>query len=270
MRTLLRVVVGIVALVVIAVVVVAFSLDRIVKSAVQDEATKSLALKTTLDRAHVSLTGGKVDLRGLKIASPAGFSAPSMLEVGGIAVAIRYDQLRADPKQIESLTIDAPKLIIEQSHGVLNFRKAEQMMPKSEPSKKPMKLVIDTLEVRNADVVIEPGLPGLSRQINVRVPSLTLKNVGRSGNGAAIHDVAMQVISALAERAAQSGGVPAELKGLLHLNVAATAASMRNEAVKRVGEAVPGQLQKDLLNRFGNPGGAQPSGRAPSPPPRGQ
>jgi hypothetical protein len=270
MKMLLRVVIGVVALVVIAVVVVAFSLDRIVKSAVETEATKSLALKTTLDGAHVSLTGGKVDLRALRIASPAGFSAPSMFDVGRIGVAIQYGQLRADPKRIESLTIDAPKLTIEQSQGGLNFRKAEQGMPKSEPSKKPMKLVIDTLEVRNADVVILPGLPGLSREVNVHVPSLTLKNVGRSGNGAAIRDVAMQVISALAERAAQSGGIPAELKGLLHLNVAATAASMGNEAVKRVGEAAPGQLEKGLLDRFGNPGGSQPSGRAPPPAPRRQ
>ena len=122
--------------------------------------------------------------------------------------------------------------------------------------------------LNGADVVILPGLPGLSREINVHVPSLTLKNVGRSGNGAAIHDVAMQVITALAERAAQSGGIPAELKGLLHLNVAATAASVGNEAVKRVGEAVPGQLGKDLLNNFGNPGGSQPSGRTPSSSPR--
>ena len=195
----------------IAVVVVGLNVDRLVKAAVETEATKSLGLN--------------------------------------------------------------PKLTIEQAHGVLNFRKAEQMMPRSEPSKKPMMLVIDKLEVRNADVVILPGLPGLSQQVNVHVPSVMLKDVGRgkgAQNGAAIREVAMQVIGALAERAAQSPGIPAPLKALLHLNVGATAASMGNDTVKRIGEAVPGQLGNDLLNEFGGLGGSQPTGRAPSPRPRGQ
>jgi hypothetical protein len=268
MRLLLRIVLGVLALVVVAVVVVTLNLDRIVKNEVESEATKSLNLKTTLESAHVSLTGGKVELRGLRIASPPGFSAPSMLEVGSVGVAIRYSELRANPKHVESITIDAPKLMIEQSGGAVNFRKAAQMMPKSEPSQNPMKLVIDTLDVRDAQVIVRPGLPGLEKEVNVAVPTLTMKDIGRgkgAQNGAAIRDVAMQVIGALAEHAAQSGALPAELKGLLHLNVGAAAAAVGSDAVKRIGDAVPGQLGGKLLQQFGGSGDAQPSGRTPPP-----
>jgi hypothetical protein len=287
MRLLLRVVLAIVALVVVAIVVVALSLDHIVKSAVESEATKSLGLKTTLDGAHVSLTGGTLDLRGLKIASPPGFSAPSMLEVGNIGVAIRYSELRANPHHVDQITIAAPKLTIEQSGGALNFRKAEQMMPRSQPSKNPMMLVIDELDARDGQVVVRPGLPGLQQEVTVPVPSLSMKDIGRgkgAQNGAAIRDVAMQVITALAEHAAQSGALPAELKGLLHLNVSATAAALGGEALKHLGEAVPGQLGKalpgdlgkqvpgnvgnQLLQQFTGSGNAQPSGRAPATAPR--
>jgi uncharacterized protein involved in outer membrane biogenesis len=279
MRLLLRAVVGILVLVVIAIVVVAFSLDHIVKSTVESEATKSLGLKTTLDGAHVSLTGGTVELRGLRIASPPGFSTPTMLEVGRIGVAIRYSELRANPHHVESIAIDAPKLTVEQSGGALNFRKAEQLMPKSKPSENPMKLVIDRLDLRDGQVIVRPGLPGLQQQVTVAVPSLAMKDIGRgkgAQNGAAIRDVALQVISALAEHAAQSGNLPAELKGLLHLNVNATAAALGSEALKHVGEAVPGQLGKSipgnvgnqLLQQFTGSGSAQPSGRAPATAPR--
>jgi hypothetical protein len=215
----------------------------------------------------------------LRIASPAGFSAPSMLEVGGIAIAIRYSELRANPHHIESIAIDAPKLTIEQSGGALNFRKAEQMMPKSQPSKNPMKLVIDKLDLRDGQVLVRPGLPGLQQEANVAVPSLEMKDIGRgkgAQNGAALRDVVMQVITALAEHAAQSGALPAELKGLLHLNVGATAAALGGDALKHVGEAVPGSLGKaipgnvgnQLLQQFNGSGNAQPSGRAPATTPR--
>jgi hypothetical protein len=81
------------------------------------------------------------------------------------------------------------------------------------------------------------------------VPSLSMKDVGSgrgSKNGAAIKDVTMQVISALAGKAAQSDQLPAELKALLHLNTAEIATALGAEAAKQVGAAIPGQLGQKL------------------------
>jgi hypothetical protein len=195
-----------------------------------------------------------------------------MLELGSIGVAIHYSELRANPKRVDSITIDAPKLTIEQAGGVLNFRKAEQMMPKSPPSKNPIKLVIDKLDMRNGQVIVKPGVPGLQKEVNVAVPALTMKDIGRgkgAQNGAAIRDVAMQVIAALAEHAAQTGMLPADLKGLLHLNVGAAAAKVGSEALKHVEQSVPGgEVGGKLLQQFTGSGSSQPAGRAPATPKR--
>src|SRR6266516_2695917 len=59
-------------------VVIYVYLDPIVKRTVEKQATAQLNLKTELDRAHVSLFGGQVDLNQLRIASPQGFQAPQM------------------------------------------------------------------------------------------------------------------------------------------------------------------------------------------------
>jgi hypothetical protein len=64
---------------------------------------------------------------------------------------------------VESLTLDKPRLVIEQSNGAINFRKAMDLMPAHahESSSLPIKLIIDELKVLDAQVVIHPGLPGV-------------------------------------------------------------------------------------------------------------
>jgi hypothetical protein len=249
MKLLTRGVVVLLALVVVAIGAIWFSLGHIVRKAVETEGTRSLRLATTLDLATVSLIGGKLGLHGLAIASPRGFSAAKMLEAGKVGVNVRYGELRKEPIHVQALTIDKPRLVIEQSGGALNFRKAMELLPASDPDKPPMKLVIDRLDVKDAQVVVRPGLPGLEHEIVVPVPALTLKGVGHgegAHNGAAIKEVAMQVIGALAAKAAEADGVPGELKALLHLNVAQLAGQLGGEAARNIASALPGDLGKKL------------------------
>jgi hypothetical protein len=259
MRPFRRAILVLCSLLLLAGGITVFGLDGILKRTIQTEATKSLKLRTTLRRAHLSLLGGKLDLKGLRIASPPGFSAPDMLELGAIDVAVKYDQLRKDPIHVESLTIDRPKFVIEQSHGSLNFRKAIDRMPTSQGSSsgKPMKLVIDQVNVRDAQVIIRPGLPGMGQEITVSVPSITLKNVGSGGgsqNGAAIKDVASEVIAALAGSAAKAGSLPAALTAMLHLNVGQVAGKLGADAQKEISAAIPGGLS-NISKVVANPQG---------------
>ena len=243
MRTMWRTVL---ALLLIAGVIAYLGLDRLLKRAVETQSTDSLKLTTMLQRAHLSVFGGKLHLNRLQIASPRGFSAPQMLELGDVDLAVRYGELRKDPIHVQSLRIDKPRLIIEQSNGALNFKKAVDGMPPHGSSQKPVKLVIDELEMRDAQVVIHPGLPGLREEINVLVPSIALKNVGSgsgSQNGAAIKDIAMVVIAALAKSAAESGDLPPEVKGILQLNAGQIAA------------AIPGELGNSLSKVASDPQG---------------
>jgi hypothetical protein len=252
-----RVVLILVPALVLAGAGVFLSLDRILKSTVEKQSTQSLGLSTTLNGAHLSLLGGKVNLSHLRIASPRGFSAPQMFELGDTALSVRYGQLRKDPIHVDSLTLDQPRLVIEQSNGAINFRKAMDQVPAHESSpSQPIKLIIDELKVLNSQVVIHPGLPGVPEEIVVPVPSISLRNIGSgsgSQNGAAIKDVAMQVIAALAGSAAESGALPAELKALLHLNVGAVAAKLGAEAQKRIAAAIPGELGNKLSKVVADP-----------------
>src|SRR4051812_8061610 len=165
MSRLRRIALVIVSVLIVAGVAVYFSLDRIVKTEVEKQASSSLRLNTTLESARLSLFGGKLDLNQLRIASPKGFSAPHILELGTVGLAVEYGQLHKDPIHVHSVMLDQPKLVIEQSGGAVNFRKAMELMPASDPSSRPVKLIIDELKIEQAQVIIHPGLPGVREEI---------------------------------------------------------------------------------------------------------
>lgn len=260
MKIIRRIVLAVILVIVIVVIAIILNLDRVVKRTVESQASSSLNLKTTLNSASLSLLGGKLNLHQLDIASPQDFPAPHMLELGDTNVAVSYGQLRQEPVHVESLVLKKPKLVIEQQGGILNFKKAMDQMPPSESSaeKKPLKLVIDDLKVEDADVVVRPGagIPGVPQEITVPVPSLELKNVGTgegSQNGAAVKDVVMQVVTALAAKASESGSIPAELKALLHANLGDVLNKLGGEAQKRIAAALPGELGQKLSEAMKDP-----------------
>jgi uncharacterized protein involved in outer membrane biogenesis len=265
MKLIRRLIYLVFLLVVVAGVVVFMGLDRIIRSAVQTEATSSLNLQTTLGGAALSLFGGKLGLHDLEIASPEGYTAPHMMEVGDTNVAVSYGQLRGTPVHINSITIDKPKVVIEQKDGVFNFKKAMDQMPKSaapapQPSSsaksEPLRLIIDELKVTDAQVVIRPNLAGMTGDITVPVSSLTMKNIGSgdgSQNGAAVKDVVMQVISALAASASSGNGVPNQLKGLLQANVGQVMSNFGPEVQKQITSLVPGDAGQAISQAVKDP-----------------
>src|SRR4051794_34872838 len=104
---------GVVVIVLVAAAIVWLNLNRIVRSTVESKSSESLNQKTTLGSANVSLFGGKVGLHNFQIASPAGFTAPHLMELGGVDVGVKLGELRGDPVRISSIAINDPKMVIE-------------------------------------------------------------------------------------------------------------------------------------------------------------
>ncbi len=254
MKSIRRILLVLAVLLIIAGVAVYLYLDRIVKVAVERQSTSSLNLITTLDSAHLGLTGGHVNLNQLQIASPQGFTAPHMFQMGQLGVDVNYGQLRSDPVRIKKILIDAPKFVIEQVGGKMNFKAVMDQMPKTDDTK-PMKVIIDELSVNNATVTLHLGnLPGLGdmKPIDVTVPSITLKNIGNADNaqnGAAIKDVVMQVATALAGKAGDAANLPDQFKSILQNNLNEVAGKLGAEFNKQLAgitTQVQGQIQGQL------------------------
>jgi hypothetical protein len=120
-------------------------------------------------------------------------------------------------------------------------------MPKRDPASgqqgdgtraddEPIRVIIDKLRVEDATVLLRPGLPGLSQELKVNVPTLELHDVGSgegNKNGAAIKEVVVLLLTNLAQKGAEGSNIDA-LKGQLA------------DAVKNVEQQARAELQKRL------------------------
>src|SRR5947209_10988082 len=154
MRLFRRITLAVVLLIIIALVILYFNLNRIIKHTIEVQSSDSLNLQTQLGSARLAIFGGNFSMNDLQIASPQGFSAPKILQLDKGAVQVSYGQLRSDPIHIKSLTLRKPLVAIEQSNGKFNFQVVQEQLPKSDPNAQPIKVIIDELKIEDATVVL--------------------------------------------------------------------------------------------------------------------
>ena len=266
------VVIVVILLVVIGVAVVLMNLNSIIRSTVESQGTAQLQVPTKLGGVNLSLLGGDLALNDFSIGSPKGFNAPQMLALGKAHVAVSYSDLRGDPVKVGKIELEKPKLVIEQSGMNLNFKALMDQLPKGEPQpaptpqgeSKPLKLIIDTINIKGAQVQFLTSIPGAN--ITIDVPDIALEKVGTgdgSQNGAAVKDVVMLVVTSIAAKAADSDKIPAELKPILQGNLAATVTQLKGKA-QEIAEQQLGKVTDKLGENVGKTAGDVLHGKTPT------
>jgi len=233
-----------------------FYRNRLIRSAVETNASSSLGVKTTLGSANLGLFGGTLSLGNLNIGSPSGYSAPQMFTLGELGLGVDYGGLRKDPIHVSKITIDKPKAVLEYVNGKFNFQALMDQMgggqQKTPDNKEPVKLIIDELMVK--DAAVEVHAPMIPSAITVNIPTVTLKQVGNGDgaqNGAAIKDVVGATMSALAASAANSPQLKdfGQLNQILRDQAQQAMAKVQKELgqqVQAMTSQVTGELNKAL------------------------
>ena len=259
-------------LLVIGVVVLIYaSLDHLVKSVVETQGTKQLTVPLTLDGVSLGLIHGSISLSNLAMGSPQGFTSPKMLSVGGLSVDTGgISNLRNKPIRLSQIRIDSPTLVIEQSGGKLNFKQLMDNLPQTPSDKTPAsqspsdetKLIIDDMAVNNSHVIIRAGIPGMSKDIDIPLLAVDVKNVGNAdgaANGVAVRDVVTTLINEMTKGALNSEKLPPEVKILLTGNLADIQGKLAGSAQDRL-TALTGKIKipanvNGLLNNALNKNG---------------
>jgi hypothetical protein len=254
------VVVAVVVLIAAAALAVNFALDSIVRSRIEANATESLKLKTTLSGAKLSLLHGTLGLTNLQVESPDKFGAESLLSLSSASAGVSYGELRGDPIKIDQITISDPSLVVEFSTRVMKLNLqvlAENLKQNpSQPASEPVHVVIKNLRIENPQIVIWPGVPGLTRTEDLAVPlgSIELHDIGSgpgAQNGAAIKDVAMQVITAITAKAADSDKVPEPVRRVLALQARDLGQLLGAEFDKQM-QGISKTVQQKIQEKVGN------------------
>lgn len=186
-KVLVRVVIGVVALVVIVLLAALFFIDSLVKTAVEKGGTAAAGVPVTLSSADVKLGSSGLDLSGFAIQNPPRFRKEPFLGFGKAHAALDESSIFSDAMVIDELTIEDVTINLEHTDGKTNFgsildhlgaRGGEK--PK-EPNAKPRTLIVKRILVTNVKAFVH--MPGLAESsAGVTVPRIELKDFRSDGS----------------------------------------------------------------------------------------
>lgn len=206
----------VVILLVLAVVGI-FLLDGLLRRGVEFAGSAALGVPTTLQKAHISLLRGRLQMEQLIVGNPPGFQTPYFLALKGLDVQVTLGSLARDVVEIPHLTLSGLELYLEKdAQGRANYqtifqglKSSEAPPPQPQPSAKPgKKFVIRELVLRDLTVhahAIGPG--GIIQPAPIRIDEIVLHDVGTAGDMRLIEVTGVVVKGVLASAVAVGAGV---------------------------------------------------------------
>lgn len=201
----------IVLVVVVGILILFASIDRLAKSAIEYGGTYALGVPTTLDKASIGVFSGKFGLSRLQIANPQGFKSESFLKLETGATSLSIGSLLKDKIEVQQLTLSDMELNLERDKGSTNYAKILDNLARFESSEKKeggKGFVVREIAIRN--VAVRVGLVpvvGDMTSFTVKIPEIILKDVGSdSKTGVLIADLTGIVLKAVLTSAIEKGG----------------------------------------------------------------
>ncbi|MBN2645665.1 MAG: AsmA family protein [Desulfuromonadaceae bacterium] len=271
MKTLVKLVLGLLLLIAIAAGVGIYYLDNIAKQAIEYGGNKALGVTTTLNDIHIDLLGGQTSLRQLQIANPSGFTAPNFMTLESSQFALDLASLSSDTVIIPLVEFRGLKLNIEQQQQKSNIKsllkKPSQLTAQSKtaspsPTEKPSsagskKFILKLVRLEDISVAAEISALGSKvSKLQLTLPTIELRNIGQQQGGLPLETIIQQLITAILNAtSSQSGALAPLISGVLQgeLNLEAVKAGAVQQATSELERA-----QKRLLEKQNLPAGSDP------------
>ncbi len=276
MKALLKLIIGLLVVVVIAVGGAYFYLDSIAKKAVERGGEMALGVPTTLDNIHISLLGGEASLSGLRIANPAGFSAQTFMGLGQGDAAVSLNSLLSDTIVVPRVRLSNIQVNLEQNGQKNNIQpllaRAKSMSgqgqgKKAQPaasSESGKKFIIEYFSLNDVQVNADLKVLGETSKVNMVLPQIELRNLGSDEGGLPMPELIQKVVQAVLSAAQNSSGqfspalaqlLSGQLNGLdgVKTEVVGKAKAEVEKAVKQLQDKVnlPPDAEKALGEKAG-------------------
>lgn len=112
-KKLLIVAIALVVLLVVAVVAIGSSLDKIIKQAVERAGPAITKVDVTLEQVQLSLLNGEGSLHGFSLGNPEGYTSPTSMEFALASISLQPSSLMGDKVVIRHVRLDAPVITFE-------------------------------------------------------------------------------------------------------------------------------------------------------------
>ena len=268
MKALLRIVLVLVVLLIVVGVVGYIWIDSIAKAAIEKGGTYALGVDTTVADVSLSPIGGTMKIEGLKVANPAGFQGPHLMQSGTFDLAMVAGSLLDDTIQVNKFELDGLSLSIEQTLQKNNISvildNLKRFESDDEPSeKKPSerkrekddgkKVKIDLITIRNVEATFR--LP-VGNPVTVKVPEVKVKDVtSDNAEGVAVSELIARVLPVVLARVLEQGKgiIPGDLLNTLNGDLNGLAAAVGGQLQQLVTNA-QGDMRKAVADKLGKAG----------------
>jgi hypothetical protein len=261
MKILVRILIGLVALLLVLGLAAFFFLDSIVRGAVEKGGAHATGTQVTLDKADFALTSGKLDLGGLAIQNPEGFKQEPCFSAKTIHAAWQNGTIFSDELVIDEIALDGLTVNLERAGGRTNFGKIlqhiQEISGKGGDEKKPAPdtgakrtLVVKHVKITNIGTTVHlEGVPLASGSASVNVPLVELHDFRSDGTTQQIiAKLTGAVVSAVIDATVDAGNatLPKEILGDLKGNLD-TLKSQAKDKLKEVEKDLGGV--KDIFKK---------------------
>ena len=194
------------------------SRDALIKRAIERFGPELTGVSVKVGRVKLEPLDGTGAIRGLAVGNPQGYKAPQALALGEVRLAVDPASLASEVIHVREISLEAPSITYERGPGGDTLtaiqKHIESALPKSGPEKgdgkaekkaKERRFIIDRVQVRKARV-------SYGGSLNVDVPDLTLRDLGKKSGGATAAQITQEIWTAVTRQALAAA--PASIRGL--------------------------------------------------------
>ncbi|MAI25553.1 MAG: hypothetical protein CMN75_05930 [Spirochaeta sp.] len=167
------------------------NLNEIVRTAIEEYGSDALGASVTVEEVSISLTEGKGQITGFRIAEPRGFGSGSAVSLGEIELGINLASIqKRDPLVIDLIRVDAPAVnYVVNAKGESNLTALQKNMEgytasggstdKNPPKEggEAIRIAIRKLSVENGQITADLSAMGLSEQ-KATLPAIHASDLG--------------------------------------------------------------------------------------------
>lgn len=197
------------------------SFESIVKQVVHKYGSAVTGTEVNLEGFSLKLADGEGHIGKITVGNPQNYKLKNALELGGISVKVNIKSLTGDVIIIESVEIDKPvinyeilsltqnnlsRLLENIQKNTAPAEKAEKKAVQKDKAVEPQaevkktdstgkKVIIKKLVVRNGEISVAASAAADLTKTTVKLPEITLKNIGEDKKGATIAETVSKVLS---------------------------------------------------------------------------
>ena len=230
MKTFIKIAIVLILVIVITVVALGYfvfsSIDKIAKSAVEYGGTYATQVDTTVETMDVAITKGTVEMSGLTLANPAGFTTDHFFTLATTNASFDLESLQAEKYIIPSVNLKGIDVILDKGNTPSNYNTILNSLKRFESgeaapadnTKKGKDVIIKSLVIEDINIHLAnmPGVSLLAGEVAINIPMIELQNIGEEESMNA-SDIFNLVIKTVLAAAVEAGGgiIPGDILGEL-------------------------------------------------------